>query len=229
MFVSRRNSKERPVTQDDMNMFLLAHKAMRRDIPALAGTVSALKPGDTTRLNALSDLFDTVYRTVKMHHTGEDDAVCPVLTEKVPSFAPHQAAIFQQHKGLMMMLKEMKGDVARLAVAEGSLFDAERSKLMPRLTALTGYVESHLRYEEGDMVSCARSCLTYKELRAMGKKSVRKSPLGDIAAALPWVLSAADDAERRAVLKEVPWGARLLYRFWWKPSYERKVRPLSAG
>jgi Hemerythrin HHE cation binding domain len=229
MFVWRKNSGDHPVTQEDMNMFLLAHKAMRRDFPALAGIVRSLQPDQAARLKALGAVFDTIYCTVKMHHTGEDHDFCPVLTAKVKAFAVHEAALVQQHKGLMTMLKEMKADIVHLTAAQGSDFAELQGKLAAKLGALNDYVEGHLRYEERDMVGCAKTCLTYKELRDIGRRSVKKSPLRDIALALPWVLSASNDAERRALLNELPLPARLIYRFWWKPGYERKVRPLSAA
>ncbi len=222
-------TKDRLVTQHDMDMFLLAHKAMRRDIPTLAGTVRSLRPDQKDRMKALSGLFDIVYRTVRMHHTAEDQDICPVLTAKVSAFAVHQVKLAEEHRQLMASLGESIEDIGRLAAAKGEAFTQEQAKLASKMAWLEGYVESHLGHEERDMVPCAMTCMTYQELYAISRKAVRRNSKRDVAAAFPWVLSAASEAERTRFLSGVPWAARVLYRVWWKPGYERKVRPLSAA
>ncbi len=222
-------TKDRLVSQQDMDMFLLAHKAMRRDIPALARIVRSLRPDQTDRLKALSGLFDVVYRTVRLHHTAEDRDICPALTAKVSAFAVHQAKLAEEHRLLMISLRESKEDIARLVTTKGDAFTQEQAKLASKMAWLEEYVERHLGHEERDMVPCAMTCMTYQELYTISRKTVRRNSKRDVAAAFPWVLSAASDAERRKFLADVPWPARLLYRFWWKPSYERKIRPLTAA
>jgi hemerythrin-like domain-containing protein len=211
-----------------MDMFLLAHKAMRRDIPTLGKVVRSLRPGETARLNALAALFDVLYRTVRMHHTAEDHDICPALTAKVSAFAVHQAALAEQHRQLMTSLRELAGEISKMRESRGEEFLQAQARLASSMTWLEGYVESHLGYEERDMVPCAMTCMTYGELYAISRKAVRRNSKRDVAAALPWVLSAATEEERKQFLSDIPLPARLLYRAWWKPSYERKVRPLSA-
>ena len=210
-------------------MFLLVHRAMRNDVRAFADVVPGLQPGVSDRVRRLSDWFYFVQRTVELHHEGGDDDLCPLLTRRVPSFATHQAKILEDHKCLKAQIGEVKQGLELLAQAQDEEFAQQRNELVGKLAALRDFLDGHIEHEEQDLVSCAKSCITYRELRGIERDGGRRIPIKDLALVLPWVVAAANETERRKAMAMLPLPVRLVYRFWWRRRFERMGSPLAAA
>jgi hemerythrin-like domain-containing protein len=199
---------------------------MRKDVRAFADVAPSLQPGQKDRVKSIGDWFYFIHRTVQIHHEGEDRDFCPLLTEKDPSFAVHQEKIFKDHQQLVAQMREVKLDLDRLAESQDEDFPRRRDELATKLVALRDFLEGHMEHEEEDLVSCAKSCMTVRELRGIENEGGRRIPIRDLALVLPWVMAVADDSERQSVMSLLPLPARYLYRFWWKGRFERMTNPL---
>ena len=210
-------------------MFILVHRAMRNDVRAFADVVPGLQPGVRDRVRRLSDWFYFLLRTVELHHEGEDEDLCPLLTRRVPSFAHHQARIAEDHKRLRAQMGEVKQDLELLAQSQDGDFVQRRDELAGKLVSLRDFLDRHVEHEEQDLVSCAKSCLTFRELRGIERDGGRKIPIKDLALVLPWVVAAANETERRKAMAMLPLPVRLVYRFWWRWKFERMSSPLTTA
>ncbi len=208
--------EDRLITQEDLDLFLLVHRATRNDVRAFADVVPGLQPSQGDRAKAL-------------HHEAEDKDFCPLLTEKDPSFGRHQERIARDHQELLVRIGEVKQDFDLLAQAGNEDFIQQRDVLAPKMVALRDFLEGHMDHEEQDLVGCAKSCLTFRELRDLENKGGRRIPIKDLSLVLPWVVSVANDAERRNVMSILPLPVRLLYRFWWRARFDRKMNPLTTS
>jgi hypothetical protein len=57
----------------------------------------------------------------------------------------------------------------------------------------------------------------------------KTTSFADLSLIVPWVISSADDRERRLLEGVLPWPVRLLYRLSWRSRYERLVSELEAA
>ena len=222
-------SEDRLITQEDLDLFLLVHRAMLNDVRAFARVVPGLQPGESDRVRSLSNWFYFVQRTVELHHEGEDRDLCPLLTVKDPSFAQHQARIVKDHTRLKAEMGEVKQDLDLLAQDQDGDFVRQRDELASKFNAVLEFLEGHIGHEEEDLVSCAKSCITYRELRHIEREGGKKTPIKDLALVLPWIVAAGDETERRKVMAVLPLPLRLVYRFWWRPRFERMSNPLTTA
>ena len=202
---------------------------MRNDVRAFADVVPGLQPGQRDRTRRLSSWFYFVQRTVELHHEGEDRDLCPLLTAKDPSFAHHQVRIIEDHKRLKAEMREVKQALELLAQAQDGEFVGQRDELASKLSALLDFLEGHIGHEEQDLVSCAKTCITYRELRGIEREGGKKIPIKDLALVLPWVVAAANETERRKLMAALPLPVRLVYRFWWRWRFERMNSPLTIA
>ena len=104
-----------------------------------------------------------------------------------------------------------------------------RDELASKLIALLDFLEGHIGHEEQDLVSCAKTCITYRELRGIEKEGGKKIPINDLALVLPWVVAAANETERPKVMAILLLPVRLVYRFWWRWKFERMSNPLTTA
>ena len=221
--------EDRLITQEDLDLFLLVHKAMRNDVRAFADVVPGLQPGQSDRVRRLSNWLYFVQRTVELHHEGEDRDFCPLLTERDSSFAHHQARIVADHKRLKAQMREVKQALELLAQAEDGDFVRQRDELAGKFIALRDFLEGNIEHEEQDLVSCAKSCITYQELRGIEREGGKKIPIKDLGLVLPWVVAAANETERQKIMTVLPLPVRLVYRFWWRRRFERMSSPLTIA
>lgn len=101
----------------------------------------------------------------------------------------------------------------------------ERLVLGHRLTNLTGRFRekllTHLQREEEMMLPVVAARLSEKEQQDFEKQLQKTTPRQHLALALPWILSALDEAEFRKLYSTLPLPLRLFYRLSWKSKYDR--------
>jgi len=219
---------DRLVTDDDMDMLYVIHRAIGRDVEAFAQVVPTLTQGDSERVTGLRDWYHFLERTVDLHHRGEDDEICPILTAKVPEFEVHQARIKDEHANLLVLMAQAKDGFEALTLASTDHWIASRDELSVALATLDEAMKSHLSGEENDLLGCMKTCMSLRELKDFEKAGAKKTSMSDISVLLPWVLSAATEEEKEKFMEIFPWFVKLLYRLWWKRKFERMASPLGA-
>jgi hypothetical protein len=188
---------DRLVTDDDIALFLLMHKAIRKDLAALTASPQA-------------EWFAFMQRSIHLHHTGEEEWLYPTLLAKDPTFAADVEALTKQHGVLDPLTEE---------IARG--FAAGSTRVGSMLRELERHMNAHLDREEAAVVQRMRRFMTIGELKAFEQREAKRSSFSDLALVLPWVLSSANDREREMVFDVLPFPVKVMYRLSWKKRYER--------
>jgi hemerythrin-like domain-containing protein len=95
--------------------------------------------GAQLRVNCL-----TFCQGLHNHHTGEDLALFPLVTERHPGSAPAVARLREEHVRIGELVRELRGALTRKGADPGSVrAEAEH---------LTTALEAHLTYEEEQLI-----------------------------------------------------------------------------
>ncbi|MEU2432331.1 nitroreductase/quinone reductase family protein [Streptomyces sp. NPDC007861] len=103
------------------------------------GTETGPGIGAQLRVNCL-----TVCQGLRIHHTGEDAGMFPLLADRRPELAPVLGRLREEHERIAALI----GELQEVLTAEG--VDAVRVRA--EVERLTDELESHLRYEEEQLV-----------------------------------------------------------------------------
>ncbi|MFD7439752.1 nitroreductase/quinone reductase family protein [Streptomyces sp. NPDC059909] len=95
--------------------------------------------GAQLRVNCL-----TVCAGVHNHHTGEDAGMFPLLAQRRPELAPVLDRLRDEH----VRIAELVEDLRKVVTAEGT----DAAQVRAEVERLTDELESHLRYEEEQLI-----------------------------------------------------------------------------
>jgi hypothetical protein len=196
----------------DMSGFLIAHAGMRQEFGLLARV--AAQPLDADRARLVEEQLAMVLEVLHHHHTAEDDTIWPTLVARAPSAAPDLDALEADHARLDPLIAAA-GDTTRPL--------PERAPVLAELHEL---INAHLDREEATAVPLIRAHMTVAEWDALAERAAAETSRRAVPRVYGWFASAADDELRAAALAGVPALARVLFRLFWWPSYQRRARRL---
>lgn len=199
------------VSDDDIALFLLMHKAIRRGLSALATSAPTAARGEW---------FSFMARAIHHHHHAEESDLYPLLLRKDPSFADDLARLEADHDQLDPFIARITEGFASLPRSAEALHDD--------LVAFEALMREHLDREEAAVVPRMLRTVTVAELKGFEKEGGKTASFADLAMVVPWVLDAANERERAMVNEVLPWPARLLYRVSWKSRYARLAGEVAA-
>ncbi|HEX4015346.1 MAG TPA: hemerythrin domain-containing protein [Frankiaceae bacterium] len=87
---------DEPIHEPDLKLFLLAHRAFRREFGRLAVAASSA-PVYGPRADAIEAQIGTVVRSLAHHHRGEDARIWPLLRRRDPAAAVALDALESEH------------------------------------------------------------------------------------------------------------------------------------
>lgn len=186
--------------QLDMIMMYAFHDALRRDLKRIA------------RMEARSDGWDLFDSLLHVHHTAEDDALWPVVREKVAG-RPDDLALLgdmaEEHAALGPLLETIDD-----ALDRGDSSPEARAELAKRL-------QQHLDHEEQAALPLVDATLSLHEWMQFGQTAMeRVGP--NMPNFLPWLLDGADEATTARVLVFMPEPVQQTYTEEWRPAYIAK-------
>jgi hypothetical protein len=184
----------------DMTIMYAFHDALRRDLDRV---------GQMEHRSDGWDLFETLLR---VHHTAEDDALWPVVRERVAGRADRLA-----------LLDEMAAEHAALEPLLDLVDDAwDHGATAPEATAdLSAKLREHLSHEERAALPLIDETLTVEQWMHFGQVAAQRVG-ANMPRYLPWVLDGADEDTTARVLSVVPDAVRQTYRDEWLPAYAAK-------
>jgi Hemerythrin HHE cation binding domain len=181
----------------DMTMMYAVHDALRRDLVPVA------------QLTAHSEGWDVFERLLQAHHVAEDDALWPVLRERVAGRTEDLA-----------LLDDMEAEHAALGPLLDAIDDAlDRGESVPGARAdLAARLEQHLAHEEEAGLPLIDRTLGTEQWIQVGEvAAARIGP--DMPHFLPWLLDGADAERTKEILASLPDPAQQAYRNEWQPAY----------
>lgn len=207
----------------DLTIMVAAHDAFRNDLTSLAR--AAQDPGGHSpdRQRSVAAGWELFKRQLHLHHTAEDDLIWPALRERLGHSANALSvldAMEAEHERIDPLLAAVDEGFAAAAGPAGQP-DASLADAVDELAAtLTG----HLAHEEKDGLPLIGMALTAAEWRAVGFKIARRNGLAAGGEMFSWILSSAAPGQARAVARQLPPPARILYKAVWKPRFEKTRR-----
>ncbi|MGW7578135.1 nitroreductase/quinone reductase family protein [Streptomyces sp. NPDC054765] len=130
------------ITAGSMGAALKAvHEGFRRELALIRKEIAESGPGlgAQLRVNCL-----TLCQGLRLHHTGEDAGMFPMLGRHHPGLVPALARMQEEHKKLAVLLDELQKAIS----AEG----ADPRAVLGEVERLTAEVEKHLTYEEEQLI-----------------------------------------------------------------------------
>ncbi|HEX2910498.1 MAG TPA: hemerythrin domain-containing protein [Chloroflexia bacterium] len=201
-----------------MDGFFMIHRAIRKDATAFeqaAGNLSS--PAQAAQL---ARWFQFFWSMVEIHHTGEDELVYPQLSARSSLFAAEEADLSAQHVKLHDYVDRLGQLLKQMEQAQDL---SQKVELRYLAVEFNTFMNSHLQQEENVFVPEIARHFSVKEQQQIEKQLQKKTPLKEVALALPWIASGLDETERAKLLSELPWLFRFLYRVSWKKKYEQLV------
>ncbi|MFD0730771.1 nitroreductase/quinone reductase family protein [Planotetraspora mira] len=119
----------------------MIHDAFRRELALIRKEIAESGPGlgAQLRVNCL-----TVCNGLHQHHIHEDRGVFPALAENRPELAPTLDRLRREHQTIAALVEELREVIS----AEGS----DPLLVLPQVERLTDELESHLTYEEEQLI-----------------------------------------------------------------------------
>jgi hemerythrin-like domain-containing protein len=184
---------------------------MRADARRLAVAVAAIGELDRTdRAQALARWYAGYHGELHDHHVIEDEIFYPALVERLPEVKRLIARVDADHEYLSDLLGRVGVVLERLANPHVPFrfAHAEAVRLTEGLHAL---LESHLSFEDDDIVPLFAEHFTGAEYEVLEKQASKRVNLRQLAFTIPWALEGADAEQRRHLLSTVPHVFKLVW------------------
>jgi hemerythrin-like domain-containing protein len=157
------------------------HSAILREASELTRLAEA---GDLDTLRARLPLYT---RILHLHIAGEEAAIFPEVQARLPDVIPPYLLEHDEERRLRQALVD--------AVERG-----DRAAVVAAIGALREHLAAHIHKENEILVPLIESHFSVEEQGAhMGKMMAQFTP-ADMAAALPWLVTALEPADRRAYI-----------------------------
>lgn len=173
----------------DLGMFLLAHKALRRDVDALVTATRRINPHIARDAEALLVEFTVNEEMLLHHHAAEDTLVWPALKERRPACASEIDELESEHGIADRWLAEVREALTILARPDAADRYAVAADLIVAATALAGVLNAHLDHEERVAVPLITEALTAEDWERIDARRRSRMTPGQSATALAWILS----------------------------------------
>lgn len=119
----------------------LIHDAFRRELTLIRKEIAGSGPGlgAQLRVNCL-----TLCQGLHHHHTGEDAGMFAFLAQRHPDLAPTLDRLRREHQKIASLLDDLQEVI--------STGGADPQRVLPEVERLTDELESHLTYEEEQLI-----------------------------------------------------------------------------
>src|SRR5690349_516335 len=211
----------------DLAIMLAAHRAFRRDLTRLAR--AAARPAgslrsDPARRRSVAAGWELFKHELHLHHTAEDEIIWPALRPRL-THSEHALSVLdameEEHSRIDPLLAAV--DAAFAGDPEAGDWRGE-DRLADVIDVLTSTLTGHLAHEEQEGLPLIGVALTAAEWRSVGFKIARRNGLAAGGEMFSWILSSAAPGQARAVARQLPPPARILYKAVWKPRFEKTSR-----
>ncbi len=194
--------------EPDVKLFLLAHRAFRREFARLAGA-AAKAPEYGPRKDAIEEQIATMVRSLHHHHHGEDARIWPLLRERDPAAAVVLDALEAEHQEIDPLIDAVSDKATLLKVRALSL------------EKLSQHLNRHLDHEEDSALPLIRRHYTAAEWEADGKLHLKKTR-ADLPTFVCIMFDHMNENEIAGAMAAAPKIMVWMYRTSWRRSYAKR-------
>ena len=214
---SRRQRSASSHERADVGFMLAMHHALRRDMADVEAQLGFLDDGKD-RVEMI-ERWGELRERLGRHHKAEDDDLWPVLR--------HHLTDPLNQREVDDMVEEHHGLADLIAAADRALASPDAAP-QPTFTSLGSALRDHLEHEERTVLPLLERHLSRAEWHRFLVTERSRTPLRERPSFLGWVLDGAEEADREAVLGELPPPGRVVYQHVIGPRYRaRHPRPRS--
>jgi hypothetical protein len=203
------------ITSEELSGFLAMHQGFRAEFGRLA--VACRAPRDAAHESLLQEQLALVLDVLHHHHTHEDRHLWPYLLKCSPGSAADLDLLEAEHEVLAPLID---------AAHDASTPMSERANVLDELNRL---LNAHLDHEERVGVPLMLEHLTPEIVRSDARRAESDIGRRRMPVVFGWLASCLDDAQLAFAVQQQPRLVRTMFRWFWWPSYERRVRQLYAG
>jgi iron-sulfur cluster repair protein YtfE (RIC family) len=196
----------------DLMIFLLAHRAFRREFGRLA-VAAAEAPTTGPRAAevkaAIEAQIATMTRSLHNHHHGEDERIWPLLRERDPAGAVVLDALEAEHAEIDPLIKVVEDTSKSLSV---------RAVALEQLSVL---INRHLDHEEESALPLIRRHYSADEWEADGKHHMKETR-ADLPTFACIMFDHMTEQEIAEVIGAAPKLLGWLYKLSWRSKYAKR-------
>jgi hemerythrin-like domain-containing protein len=198
-------------TQPDLTTFTVLHRLMRVDSRRLAAEIDQIDElRREEQVPPLARWYAGFQDELHDHHVIEDDIFNPALVERLPSARSLVERIDADHRHLGDLIDRVTVALERLADPHVA-FRAAHAEAVMVTDGLAALLESHLAFEDGDVVPLFGEHFSGEEYDALEKRARKLPSPRRLMFTLPWVMHGATDEERRELLGSAPLPFKVLW------------------
>jgi hypothetical protein len=215
---SRRRRSASGEERADVGFMLAMHHALRRDMADVEARMEIQDDG--TGRAEMIERWGELRQRLGRHHTAEDDDLWPVLRRNLTDPLDQREVddMVDEHHRL-----------ADLIAAADRAFASPDVAPQPMFADLGSALRAHLDHEERTVLPLLERHLSRAEWRRFLVTERSRTPLRERPTFLAWVLDGAEEADREAVLGQLPPPGRVVYRRVIGPRYRaRHPRPRTS-
>lgn len=198
----------------------LIHRIFRHGLREVRRLVPEVAPTATGRARAVDAHLRFLLDGLHHHHTGEDEMIWPVLSERLGPEAHLVARMEPQHQRIdeeVTRVRRVSSQWAERPVPE--LADA----LTAAIRTLLEVLEAHLDEEERVVVPLIDEHLSATEWEDMGRRIFEKFAPRERPIAMGQLLEVARDDEAQRMFADLPAPVRVLWAVAGKRQYRRYI------
>jgi hemerythrin-like domain-containing protein len=207
------------MTRDQLVMSDLTHRAMRRHSRALPQVLGAVRPGDVAAARQLAAFWSEMRVQIVHHHAVEDTIFFPGLLDAAPELAGVVEGLGDDHRALDAAMDSLSARLevlGRTHVASGA-----RLAAMEAATLVADLLDDHLDREDGATVPPFLAKVTASDYTSLTEQAIAHADSKALPFGAAWVLAHATPAEAEQLYAVVPSIVKLMYKVFWRRTYER--------
>lgn len=206
----------------DLTMNDFVHAAVRRDLARTEQALRAFRDGDASRARALRRAWETLWRQLHHHHTGEDTHIWPWL--RTIHVLPEQLldSMELEHRDMAAAMQEATDGLEALVVSPTSEVAQVAADAVARAAEVT---DRHLLHEETAVVPALAEHFETPEWKVIEKQLKKSSPAfaGELFA---WLLDGTRPEIADGIRATVPGPVLFVLTRVFGRRYAREVAPV---
>jgi hemerythrin-like domain-containing protein len=196
----------------DMTAMYAMHHALRRELEHIA-RVTIRIDDDPRRILRTAIGWQLFTRSVRIHHSAEDDMLWPALRRQLAD-RPDGLVLLEAMEAEHAAIDQVIATVNELLADP----DVDQVRLGDLTDSLVTGLRGHLKHEEDAAIPLIRRALTTRQWAAFAQ--IHGQRVGaDAPRLLPWLLENADPQTTARMLATLPEPARTAYDTQWQPAH----------
>ncbi|GAA0398602.1 hypothetical protein GCM10009530_57830 [Microbispora corallina] len=196
----------------DLTGMYAMHHALRRELEHIA-RVTVRIDDDPRRILRTAIGWQLFTRSVRIHHSAEDDMLWPVLRRQLAD-RPDDLVPLEAMEAEHAAIDQLIATVDELLADP----DADQVRLGDLTDSLVTGLRGHLEHEEDAVIPLTRRALTTAQWAAFDQVHTQRVG-ADAPRLLPWLLEEADPRITARMLATLPEPARTAYDTQWQPAH----------